>query len=394
MRCLGSRIAELITCPIYANLPAQLQTKIFDPVPDGVRKVVLATNIAETSLTVDGINLGIDDLTNFDFIDPPLVESLIKALEPLFALGALNKYCELTKTGRRMAEFPLDPMLSKVIVASDKYVCSNEIITIVAMLSVGNSIFYCPKDKKVHANNARMNFHLGNVGDHISLLRVYNSWRECNYSIQWCHENYIRAKSMKRARDPARGSLKKVEIENKSDPNDLDSIRKAITSGFFPHCARLQKKWILPDRKTSTKNYPSSGLAQELPQWVVYHKLVLTTKEYMRQVTQLKPEWLVEIAPRYYQLKDVEDPASKKDDSSSKNGRKSVLGRHYYYKCIIWIMLRKYYNYSSFMPQTKLLCLLGPLFLCRLRSLQDCLVDPSKDCDSLGSGSGGFGFYC
>ncbi|XP_044476321.1 pre-mRNA-splicing factor ATP-dependent RNA helicase DEAH1-like [Mangifera indica] len=58
--------------------------------------------------------------------------------------------------------------------------------------------------------------------------------------------------------------------------------------------------------------HPSSGLAQVLPRWVVYHELVLTTKEYMRQVTELKPDWLVEIAPHYYQMKDVEDPVSKK----------------------------------------------------------------------------------
>jgi pre-mRNA-splicing factor ATP-dependent RNA helicase DHX16 len=71
-----------------------------------------------------------------------------------------------------MAEFPLDPMLSKMLVVSDKYLCSEEIVTICAMLSVGNSIFYRPKDKQVHADNARMNFHAGNVGDHLALLKV------------------------------------------------------------------------------------------------------------------------------------------------------------------------------------------------------------------------------
>ncbi|KAH9722091.1 RNA helicase [Citrus sinensis] len=372
-RGLGSKIAELIICPIYANLPTELQAKIFEPTPEGARKVVLATNIAETSLTIDGIkyvidpgfskvksynprtgmesllvhpiskasamqragrsgrtgpgkcfrlytlhnyhkdmddntvpeiqrtnlanvvlilkSLGIDDLVNFDFIDPPPEEALLKALELLFALSALNKLGELTKVGRRMAEFPLDPMLSKMIVASDKYKCSDEIITIAAMLSVGNSIFYRPKDKQVHADNARMNFHLGNVGDHIALLRV---------------------RSMKRARDirdQLEGLLERVEIEVTSNLNDLDAIKKAITSGFFPHSAKLQKNgsyWTVkhPQR---VHIHPSSGLAQVLPRWVVYHELVLTTKEYMRQVTELKPEWLVEIAPHYYQLKDVED---------------------------------------------------------------------------------------
>ncbi|KAJ6340697.1 hypothetical protein OIU77_008452 [Salix suchowensis] len=245
-RGLGTKIAELIICPIYANLPTELQAKIFEPTPEGARKVVLATNIAETSLTIDGIkyvidpgfckmksynprtgmesllvtpiskasamqragrsgrtgpgkcyrlytaynylhdledntipeiqrtnlanvvltlkSLGIHDLINFDFMDPPPSEALLKALELLFALSALNKLGELTKVGRRMAEFPLDPMLSKAIVASDKYKCSDEIISIAAMLSVGNSIFYRPKDKQVHADNARMNFHTGKCG--------------------------------------------------------------------------------------------------------------------------------------------------------------------------------------------------------------------------------------
>ncbi|VFQ64111.1 unnamed protein product [Cuscuta campestris] len=280
---LGTKIAELIICPIYANLPTELQAKIFEPTPERARKVVLATNIAETSLTIDGIKY----------------------------------HGELTKVGRRMAEFPLDPMLSKMIVASEKYKCSDEIISIAAMLSIGNSIFYRPKDKQVHADNARLNFHMGNVGDHVALLKVYNSWKETNFSTQWCYENYIQVRSMKRARDirdQLEGLLERVEIELTSNLNDLDAIKKSITSGFFPHSARLQKNGSYRTVKLplTVHIHPSSGLAQVLPRWVVYHELVHTTKEYMRQVTELKPEWLVEIAPHYYQLKDVEDHGSKK----------------------------------------------------------------------------------
>ncbi|KAF0900638.1 hypothetical protein E2562_033521 [Oryza meyeriana var. granulata] len=398
-RGLGTKIAELIICPIYANLPTELQAKIFEPTPEGARKVVLATNIAETSLTIDGIkyvvdpgfckiksynprtgmesllinpiskasanqragrsgrtgpgkcfrlytsynymhdledntvpeiqrtnlanvvltlkSLGIHDLVNFDFMDPPPSEALLKALEQLFALSALNSRGELTKTGRRMAEFPLDPMLSKMIVASEKYKCSDEVISVASMLSVGNSIFYRPKDKQVHADNARLNFHTGNVGDHIALLNVYNSWKETDYSTQWCYENYIQVRSMKRARDirdQLEGLLERVEIEISSNTSDLDAIKKAITSGFFHHSARLQKNGSYRTVKNPQTVFihPSSGLAQVLPRWVIYHELVLTTKEYMRQVTELKPEWLVEIAPHYYQLKDVDDSGTKK----------------------------------------------------------------------------------
>ncbi|KAJ9156270.1 HrpA-like helicase [Pleurostoma richardsiae] len=59
-RKLGSRVKELIICPIYANLPSELQAKIFEPTPPNARKIVLATNIAETSLTIDGIVYVID----------------------------------------------------------------------------------------------------------------------------------------------------------------------------------------------------------------------------------------------------------------------------------------------------------------------------------------------
>ncbi|MFS8028726.1 putative RNA helicase [Helianthus anomalus] len=398
-RGLGSKIQELIICPIYANLPTELQAKIFEPTPAGARKVVLATNIAETSLTIDGIKyvidpgyvkmksynsrtgmeslqvtptskasadqragrsgrtgpgkcfrlytaynyfsdlvantvpeiqrtnlanvvltlktLGIHDLLHFDFMDRPPDEALLKALEHLYALGALNKHGELTRVGRKMAEFPLDPMLSKMILASDKYQCSDEIISIAAMLSTGSSLFYRPKDKQVHADNARLNFHMGNVGDHIALLKVYSSWKETNFSTQWCYENYIQVRSMKRARDirdQLRGLLERVEIELTSNPGDLEAIKKAIISGYFPHTAKMQINGLYKSLKHPQTVYihPSSGLAQVLPRWVVYHELVMTNKEYMRQVSEIKPEWLVEVAPHYYQLKDVEDLASKK----------------------------------------------------------------------------------
>ncbi|KAL8529449.1 hypothetical protein ACS0TY_006761 [Phlomoides rotata] len=371
-RGLGTKIAELIICPIYANLPTELQAKIFEPTPEGFSKMksynprsgmesLLITPISKASAnqragrsgrtgpgkcfrlytaynfyhdlednTVPEIqrtnlanvvlmlkSLGINDLLNFDFMDPPPSEALLKALELLYALSALNKHGELTKMGRKMSEFPLDPMQSKMIVASDKYKCSDEIISIAAMLSIGNSIFYRPKDKQVHADNARLNFHMGNVGDHIALLKVYSSWKETNFSTQWCYENYIQVRSMKRARDirdQLEGLLERVEIELSSNSNDLDTIKKAITSGFFPHSARLQKNGSYRTVKypQTVHLHPSSGLAQLLPRWVVYHELVLTTKEYMRQVTELKPEWLLEIAPHFYREKDVEDVASKK----------------------------------------------------------------------------------
>lgn len=100
-----------------------------------------------------------------------------------------------------MAEFPLDPMLSKALLASEKYKVSEQVATICAMVSVGGSVFYRPKDKAVYADNAHKNFARGKVGDHLMLMNVFDGWAETNFSSQWCIENYVQVKSMKRARD-------------------------------------------------------------------------------------------------------------------------------------------------------------------------------------------------
>jgi pre-mRNA-splicing factor ATP-dependent RNA helicase DHX16 len=403
-RNLGNRIPELIVCPIYANLPSEQQAKIFEKTPKEARKVVLATNIAETSLTIEGIcyvidtgfnkqktfnartgmeslvvtpvsqaaanqragragrtqpgkcfrlftawsfqhelepntvpeilrsnmgnvvlmlkSLGINDLLNFEFMDKPPADALIRALEQLYALGALNDRGDLTKLGRRMAEFPLDPMLSKAVIASEKYNCTSEVLSTVAMLSLGASVFYRPKEKAVHADTARLNFARGGGGDHIALLRCYSEWAASEYSASWCFENYVQLRSIKKARD-IRDQLvslcERVEIDATASapPDDaIDSTLKAVTAGFFYNVAKLGRTGEYQTVKHHKTVYihPSSVLAkeEEPPGWVVYFELAFTTKEYMRQVAPIQPSWLIEIAPHYYQEGDVEDPKAKK----------------------------------------------------------------------------------
>uniref|UniRef100_A0A1B6C691 RNA helicase n=1 Tax=Clastoptera arizonana TaxID=38151 RepID=A0A1B6C691_9HEMI len=398
VRRLGSKIKELIILPVYSNLPSEMQAKIFHPTPPNARKVVLATNIAETSLTIDNIiyvidpgfckqnnfnsrtgmeslivvpiskasanqragragrvaagkcfrlytawaykneledntipeiqrinlgnavltlkALGINDLIHFDFLDPPPHETLVLALEQLYALGALNHHGELTKLGRRMAEFPLDPMMAKMLIASEKYKCSEEIVSIAAMLSVNSAIFYRPKDKIIHADTARKNFFaLG--GDHLMLLNVYKQWADSDFSTQWCYENFIQYRSMKRARDVREqlvGLMQRVEMDIVSNPTETINIRKAITSGYFYHIARLSKggNYKTVKHNQTVMIHPNSSLFEELPRWIIYHELVFTTKEFMRQVSEIESKWLLEVAPHYYKPRELEDSTNKK----------------------------------------------------------------------------------
>lgn len=88
---------------------------------------------------------------------------------------------------------------------------------------------------------------------------------------------------------------------------------KAITAGYFYHIARLSKGHYRTVKHNQTVIiHPNSSLFEELPRWVLYHELVLTTKEYMRQVTEIESKWLREVAPHYYQDRVLEDSTSKK----------------------------------------------------------------------------------
>ena len=241
-------------------------------------------------------------------------------MEQLYALGALNDRGELTKLGRRMAEFPLNPMLSKTVIVSEKYKCVSEVLSSVSMLSIGSSVFYRPKEKKVHADTAHQNFARGGGGDHIALMRCYREWAETDFSMQWCFENYVQVRNMKKARDvreQLEGLCERVEVDpNISSPEDIESILKAITAGFFYNTARLGKSgdYETVKQRRTVYIHPSSVLAKEepLPAWVCYFELAFTSKEYMRQVAPIQPKWLIEIAPHFYQESDVEDAKTKK----------------------------------------------------------------------------------
>lgn len=215
-----------------------------------------------------------------------------------------------------MAELPVDPMMSKMILAGSQYKVIEEILTITAMLSVNGAIFYRPKDKVVHADTARKNFYHPE-GDHLTLMNVYNEWSDTDFSTQWCYEVFIQYRSMKRARDireQLSGLMERVEVELSSNPSDSESIRKAITAGYFYHVAKFSKGGMY---KTAKKHqtvlmHPQSCLLEDLPRWVVYHELVMTTKEYMRTVSTIDSKWLLEVAPHYYKDNEVHDSSNKK----------------------------------------------------------------------------------
>jgi len=403
---LGQEVGEIKCIPLYSTLPPNLQQRIFEPAPpkraNGAvgRKVVVSTNIAETSLTIDGIvfvidpgfskqkvynprirvesllvtaiskassqqragragrtkpgkcfrlytekaflnemqentypeilrsnlgsvvlqlkKLGIDDLVHFDFMDPPAPETLMRALELLNYLGALDDEGDITDLGGMMAEFPLDPQLAKMVIASCDFNCSNEILSITCMLSVPQ-IFVRPAEVKKAADEAKMGFaHID--GDHLTMLNVYHAFKQNHEDPQWCYDNFINFRSLKSAdnvrtqlsRIMDRFNLKRTSTEFTSRDYYLN-IRKALVSGFFMQAAHLERTghYLTVKDNQVVQLHPSTCLDHK-PEWVIYNEFVLTTKNYIRTITDIKPEWLLKIAPQYYDLENFPNCEAKR----------------------------------------------------------------------------------
>ncbi|KAL7746999.1 DEAH-box ATP-dependent RNA helicase prp43 [Sorochytrium milnesiophthora] len=400
IRSRDTSVTELLPVPLYSTLPPAQQQRIFEPTPAGKRKVVVSTNIAETSITIDGVvyvvdpgfskqkvynprirvesllvspisraaaqqragragrtrpgkcfrlytekafkndlqeqtypellrsnlgnivlqlkKLGIDDLVHFDFMDPPAPETLMRALELLNYLEALDDEGNLTHTGELMAEFPVDPEFAKMLIKSPEFKCSNEILSIVSLLN-GPQIFVRPNEAKRAADEAKAQF-AHRDGDHLALLNAYHAYKANNSDPKWCHENFVNHRSLKSA-DNVRTQLRRY-MDRFSLPcvsTDFESkayytnIRKALLSGNFMQVAHLQRggSYLTVKDNQVVHMHPSSCLAQN-PEWVLYNEFVLTARNYIRTVTEVDPEWLLDLAPQYYDMSNFPPSESKR----------------------------------------------------------------------------------
>lgn len=403
---LGENFGEVLVVPLYSTLPPAMQQRIFDspPPPRGPkripgRKIVVATNIAETSITIDGIvyvvdpgfskqkvynprirvesllvspiskasaeqragragrtkpgkafrlytekaflkelqentypeilrsnlgsvvlqlkKLGIDDLVHFDFMDPPAPETLMRALELLNYLGALNDDGDLTEIGSIMSEFPLEPQLAKVLMESARYNCSNEALSIITMLSVPNC-FLRPNDRQKQADEAKARFsHMD--GDHLTLLNVYHAFKQNGEDSNWCYENYVNHRTMKSAenvRVQLQRIMSRLNIPIKSTPFDSRdyyvNIRKSLLCGFFMQVAHLEKgAYVTVKDNQKVQIHPSTCLDRN-PEWVLYNEFVLTSKNWIRTVTEVRPEWMIEASPAYYDMDNFPEGESRR----------------------------------------------------------------------------------
>nr|GEZ23481.1 probable pre-mRNA-splicing factor ATP-dependent RNA helicase DEAH4 [Tanacetum cinerariifolium] len=179
---------DAVVLPLHGSLPPEI------PPPKDCRRIIVATNIAETSLTVDGVVYVIDsgyvkqrqynlstgiysldvveisrvqanqragragrtrpgnvlylksldlpdiDILKFDFLDAPSPESLQDALKQLFLIDAIDANGTITSIGKIMAELPLEPLLARTLIVANKNDCLPQALTVASMLSVEGTL--------------------------------------------------------------------------------------------------------------------------------------------------------------------------------------------------------------------------------------------------------------
>ncbi|KAF8958432.1 P-loop containing nucleoside triphosphate hydrolase protein [Flammula alnicola] len=412
----------LVCIPLYSSLPRQQQQRIFDPPPAAIkggppgRKVVVSTNIAESSLTIDGIvyvvdpgfskpkvynprigiesvlvspiskasaqqragragrtrpgkcfrlyteknymnkleeetqpeilrsklsntvleliKLGVKDLISFDYVDAPSPEALMRALELLNYLAALDDDGNLTPLGGLMAEFPLDPQLAKLLIVSPEFKCSNEILTIIAMMSVPIVWLRPPGTTQRREADAAKALLTVPDGDHLTLLNVYNQYVLNLHVKNWAWNNYLSLRALQQA-ESIRSQLKRImerfdieAISIKDEKKLFVNIRQALVCGFFMQVAHKEGEkgnYITVKDNQVVALHPSCGLDTQ-PEWVLFNEFVLTTRPYIRTVSEIKAEWLIEYAANYFDPSTFSDGETKRALQRAWNKRMGKAG--------------------------------------------------------------------
>jgi ATP-dependent RNA helicase DDX35 len=382
--------------PLYAGLSTEQQMYVFEPAEDNMRKVIVATNIAEASVTIDGIRfvvdcgfvklraydpstsieilsttptskasanqragragrtkpgkcyrlypenvyrkmdestppeiqrsnltsmilqlkaLGIENIARFDFLTSPPSELIIRAMEILYSLGALDDYAKLTRPlGLRMAEISVEPMMAKVLLAAPGFQCMSEMLSIAAMTSLQGSLWVEHEDGKKALDLAKRKFAV-EEGDHIALLNIYTLFvSKGKKDAKWCHNNHLNYKSMSKAVS-VRNQLKRylerfghdmsesLAGPTESTPDLAVRIQKCLVSGYFSHAAKMQPDGCFKSVNGATLwAHPTSTMINRSADWVIFHDLMETGgKIYIREITKIERAWLVELAPQFYQ---------------------------------------------------------------------------------------------
>ena len=292
-RC--GRVAPGVCIRLYGESDFEQRPAFTDP-------EILRTNLASVILQMKAFALG--DVESFPFIDPPDLRQVRDGYQTLIEIGALNEHRQLTETGRMLARMPIDPKLSRMILAAEKENCLEEMIVIASALSIQDPRER-PMDKAKEADEAHAIWKAGG-SDVLTLLNLWTWYRKTareksrSKLRQACGTHFLSYLRMLEWQDVQR-QLREVVASFgwrlNSEPANGEQVHRAVLPGLLAnvgHKGDANEYDGVRGRKFFL--FPGSVTFSSKPQWVVAAELVETTRLYARTVASVKPEWVEEAA--------------------------------------------------------------------------------------------------
>ena len=298
-RC--GRTSDGVCIRLYAEEDFNSRPEFTDP-------EILRTNLASVILQMAALDLG--DVAVFPFVDPPDGRNIRDGIALLEELGALHareteERKRLTPLGRKLARFPVDPRMGRMVLEADRNGCLSEVITIVAALSIqdprGRPIDNQPAADAQHARFT------DKTSDFVSYLRLWDylqDRQEALSSTQFrrlCHTeflHYLRVREWQDLVAQLRQVAKSVGMSRSMSAPEPDQIHQSLLAGLLSHIGLRdpEKQDYVGARGARFALWPGSALFRKPPRWVMAAELVETSRLWGRINARLEPEWIEPLA--------------------------------------------------------------------------------------------------
>ena len=259
---------------------------------------ITRTNLASVILQMLVLRLG--DIASFPFVEPPDGNAVRDGFKVLEELGAVTADGRLTDTGRRMARFPVDPRLARILLAGADNHCLHEILIIVSALSIQDPRER-PLDKQQAADAAHARYQHPE-SDFMAWPRLWDFFESRRQELsrnklgKFCHQEFLSYLRMGEWRDVHR-QLKLVAQELKltenTEPATYEQIHQSLLAGLISNVAnKLEDNTYLGARNRKFRVFPGSYLHGKKHAWILAAELVETTQLYARMNARIEPAWI------------------------------------------------------------------------------------------------------
>ena len=261
------------------------------------------TNLASVILNMKVIGLG--DIDNFPFMDPPDRRFINDGYRLLFELGAVDDGRHLTATGREMARLSVDPRLARMILQARQESCMKEVLIIASALECQDPRER-PMDAQQKSDEAHKEFN-DDTSDFISLLNLWNFYQEQSRHLsqnkcrKLCQRRYLSYRRLQEWRDlylQISQQVKSMGVQVNSSEAEHDAIHRSLLAGLVSQTGfNLEAHEYQGTHGKKFFIFPGSGLVKKKPKWLMAAEIVETSRLYARTVAAIKPEWLEQVAP-------------------------------------------------------------------------------------------------